>query len=1768
MDSEAPALTTAEGKAAVERWLADVLAQSDEKLVGTEEQAQAWAEAVKRSLTLMLCNAGAAGGVLRYSALDGLLQTDRNPDSALEWLGGAGMRRVCQYAFTKNDIDALDSAGFCTRHGGPSADPIKSLNPAFVSAAQTVLSVVVGFLLDCAHQIPSSADLAAHSEGAFAEALGASDGDVVVVLHHDDVHNRTEFEACGVALMDREPTQMSADFRNNGESYASKSLLPEGSAGESHYDRMVALAKEMTRRTFMATIRAKELQRRLMFADVLVKWLHKLSLVSDATCALICQQLQRPQLDVLLAADVYLPRRLSAALHDLYLTLMADAGFKMDIAEAYVSALPALTEHYVEGRGVAEYSIQSLSVQFLNRSTFVQHLVQHNGLLPTLAQCLYDSLFPIAGFDFSQASDGSDNYPLVLKYRRYMPTFGDLRCVLAIDGIARQFAGEGLELWLQSLALLQGLDGQRRQTHAHVEYEHRSWVHAFNVNITVCSAFDLIVSWLHDPVAGIDYPAHISQEDAEAGRMPHPLDMLRACLQAVRHHEEAQARLRVRAGAAAAQAALSTRRLSAQLMMDDDLSAPSEQQAEALPPPVEAPSPAEAGVDDHGMVPLPVFPHGGAALQLAPLPALRSFHAPLHRFLAAAVGQAARCAARTPDVQTLAAAVTQQASAGTNLAAALVDVPLQVLVLVSEVLNCADPPFSRLFKDLDLFAIQFAAIGYGANPLINHILHRYRCWEWWLSGPAAEAEDHKDEPGEHDQATAAADYNATNPNRSAPVDAEEQHAADRQGIATAAAQLLMGEGCLLAMINVITELPPPPDETQPMAVARAEASAAAVTSVAAAVTDTETISVNTRVWAQLRRELVHRLAVAPCTFSELQEASHMVGQADALPSKALDVLLSEIATQNGRGGVLEGVKYTLRPQLYKEYDPSFPHITRQMHQLVAEKLRPSPRQSPEPSGNRAEDSAAAEGAAPVCPPPPPAHSCFNHLRAELLSDGAMARLIASALRGLLAEGVPKLLLALKGCSWLAEERTAVGGIAWLLRELRGFGYGLGESIPDEAAASNGGGGAALAARKAAAQARAMAAMQERAKMFAAAQMRAMGVDSDEEDLSDADMDQDQGSSSAHQGKCKQYVPPPPPICIACHEVTAEPVGHIAFAHRSSVLDMRANAPDGVPPLVAGPPLQLAPMNGASQIQPTEADYKLGFRGFAGVHLHLCGHALHSSCFARYYDSVRGQTDIFGRPVTDLDAGEFRCPFCKALSNVLVPHVVPPLPESPEPSQQQPQASPAAAAAAVEAAQEEEPSPAAAEAPMTSQEAGSWLSGAQFVRDVALVYFGTAAGGDARAAAEPVPHEHYVAALLEAPFLLVALVAAGSEPLRSTMASAAGAAMLDNSPGGPKLPTVFTTPLPKILLEVLVMLCAALPPASAAGAAATADASGSGATSGAAAATDAAGDALRMAGNPAAADVRAMCGVACVARLVQLLIGAGMGPDAAAAGADHEGSADIDVACAYARAVLSDAVARATARDTGSTGDMEVCGGSGALVSARPCFADLDPSTWQHLLAFMRCCALFAEIITDGAALPPEQSDDEMASLCGFFGMPTSLTAVLQDRDVRHLVSLWLAPLTFALELVQLRYLSYPVGFSVRLVDLPKSYTDLHALLTSTPRPPSDAFPAVCLVCGQAVSCGGDGSCWKHAAACSPNAGVFFLLQECTVLLTRGKRAAYFASPYVDAYGERHRQPRGRPLFMDERRYSVLRDLYARHAVAAEVARIRSSGREVLHAGYY
>lgn len=44
-----------------------------------------------------------------------------------------------------------------------------------------------------------------------------------------------------------------------------------------------------------------------------------------------------------------------------------------------------------------------------------------------------------------------------------------------------------------------------------------------------------------------------------------------------------------------------------------------------------------------------------------------------------------------------------------------------------QVLNYAEPNFCKIFRDLDLVAVQFAGLSCGASQLVNHVLHKCVC---------------------------------------------------------------------------------------------------------------------------------------------------------------------------------------------------------------------------------------------------------------------------------------------------------------------------------------------------------------------------------------------------------------------------------------------------------------------------------------------------------------------------------------------------------------------------------------------------------------------------------------------------------------------------------------------------------------------------------------------------------------------------------------------------------------------------------------------------------------------------------------------------------------------------------------------------------------------------------------------------------------------------------------------------------------------------------
>jgi len=191
--------------------------------------------------------------------------------------------------------------------------------------------------------------------------------------------------------------------------------------------------------------------------------------------------------------------------------------------------------------------------------------------------------------------------------------------------------------------------------------------------------------------------------------------------------------------------------------------------------------------------------------------------------------------------------------------------------------------------------------------------------------------------------------------------------------------------------------------------------------------------------------------------------------------------------------------------------------------------------------------------------------------------------------------------------------------------------------------------------------------------------------------------------------------------------------------------------------------------------------------------------------------------------------------------------------------------------------------------------------------------------------------------------------------------------------------------------------------------------------------------------------------------------------------------------------------------------------------------------------------------------PPAQ-DASVEAWCSYFGVPP-IDMMLNSSAVCSLIARWTAHADSDPNVPT------ELWTSVRpeLIPLPKAYTELHTELTSRI---TSEHPAICLVCGEVLCAEGKGACTRHAVGCGAGIGIFFLLQECSLLFVHGPRACYFASPYVDAYGERHGQFRGRPLFLYPARIEVVRRLWATHAIADQVVQSRSTSRQIIRNSYY
>lgn len=621
-------------------------------------------------------------------------------------------------------------------------------------------------------------------------------------------------------------------------------------------------------------------------AVAVLEWLTSLARSCDPLCQTVAESVLPRYLAPMLQADFKLPSPITKVWHSLLLTLLAVPTFKSHLAAAYCDTYRSVTHEYARGMGVLERSGYTLSVQFLNRVTYVVDLVQRRDLLGKLGRALHETL------SVAKVERRLNPNHFCLTHRRYSPCVSDLKCVLNVKGMARLFAsraGTFMTDWLQSLALAQCMDGQvwRTWSQGHVETEPRGWVGAFNASISLGSLFERLLSWDDDdPSPAPDSP--LSKE------VPSIVEMAERCL------------------------------------VDGLLRWYTQESTHYVSTPNTVTTDAYRKCP--AALPYSTICQPGNRLAFSALPFAQvtpwSFHLPLHRFVAACLREVCR---RPP--QNVDELLQEMVKYGDGLYMAVMEFPVIVLSrsaqvraglwrrngspMHDQVLNYAEPPFCRALRDADVLLLQFSTLGQGTAPTLHLLIHRFGLFDFlgFAKAPQANA-------GLYREQIAAGLYSAEKKEEGEGVDLEFPWTYSLAKDVSSSLSML--EEFLHLLIILMTELPPLPPANKADHIARAK--------------------------IRLKREVIHRLASGPKTHSELAEVHHVLSNWDNVflseegkevnPDDATGAALGEtlktVAELKTSRSRLEPDQWVLRSSGWAEYDPSFYHISLRSHQSAAE----------------------------------------------------------------------------------------------------------------------------------------------------------------------------------------------------------------------------------------------------------------------------------------------------------------------------------------------------------------------------------------------------------------------------------------------------------------------------------------------------------------------------------------------------------------------------------------------------------------------------------------------------------------------------------------------------------------------------------------------------------------------------------------------------------------------------------------------------------------
>lgn len=154
---------------------------------------------------------------------------------------------------------------------------------------------------------------------------------------------------------------------------------------------ILARARLCSSRGLVVSIKTRDELLAEQRAAAVIRWLGTLAKSCDPLCNQVSSSIkQDDHLAPLLRADLKLPAAITSAWHSLLLTLLAIPNFKAALANAYCDTYRSVTNEYARGVGVLDRSSYTLSVQFLNRVTYVSDLVRERDLMGVLSRSLLD----------------------------------------------------------------------------------------------------------------------------------------------------------------------------------------------------------------------------------------------------------------------------------------------------------------------------------------------------------------------------------------------------------------------------------------------------------------------------------------------------------------------------------------------------------------------------------------------------------------------------------------------------------------------------------------------------------------------------------------------------------------------------------------------------------------------------------------------------------------------------------------------------------------------------------------------------------------------------------------------------------------------------------------------------------------------------------------------------------------------------------------------------------------------------------------------------------------------------------------------------------------------------------------------------------------------------------------------------------------------------------------------------------------------------------